>query len=1011
MLQISMNSKTLKALLSEITVSGNSTLVSADLPEILVNKITSDSREVVAGDIFVAIKGSSFDGHTVIDDVVKKGAIAVIHENSCCFAERNERGAAVFYIAVQDSKLAFAKLAATWYGKPAEKMILVGVTGTNGKTTVTYLVEEVLKKAGIAVGVIGTINNRYWKQDGREVVLATRHTTPDAMTLQKVLAEMTDAGVQVVVMEVSSHALDQARVGGMEFSVAAFTNLSRDHLDYHRDMASYLKAKKLLFTNYFKHGGHGVIPYIDGQSGELAGLRELVQQKGDAISWGRKQGADILIGDIEPTLEYTRVGFTDRGSSFKLRSPLVGAYNVENSMVAYGICRQLGLESQFILEGLSQASGAPGRVQRISVEENWPVRGPVVFVDYAHTPDALEKVLTTVKEIPHGNLFCVVGCGGDRDGGKRSVMGGIAAELADVTVISDDNPRTEDPDEIVRQVLEGVYEKRVPVYDSGWLRRRAASDSGAVVIRDRREAIVRTVQNAVSGDIVVIAGKGHESYQITESGRRYFDDSKEAENGLLYWTPEIIAKAVSGEIFCEGESPRVLGKIITDSRQRVEAGVFVALAGRNHDAHGFVAQAVENGCQCVVVQKHIPGLPENIAQIVVSDTTCALGELAAFRRRSVGDCAGTLVVGITGSCGKTTVKEMTAAVLEAQWPPGEYNPEHAVLKTSGNFNNLIGLPLSLLPLDVNHRAAVLEMGMSVPGEIKRLAEIAIPDICCITNVHEAHLQGLESIEGVVRAKEELFAAAGSDSILVINLDDERVAALAGKYKQRKICYSLDADTAGVDVWSSSIDMRQWGGTVFQLNTRDDSARVSLPASGLHNVANALCAAAIGLAAGMALESIVRGLESFSGVDKRMQQIVASRGYSVINDTYNANPASMRAGLETLVQIARGQKIAILGDMLELGPEAGVAHYEIGKYLATLRLDAVYLLGDFKEDMARGALSGGLSKDQIHCFDDKKMLAARFLKECDAKTYTSDDVVFVKASRGLEFETIVEDIVS
>ena len=452
--------------------------------------------------------------------------------------------------------------------------------------------------------------------------------------------------------------------------------------------------------------------------------------------------------------------------------------------------------------------------------------------------------------------------------------------------------------------------------------------------------------------------------------------------------------------------------MLTDSRPDNPGGIFVALKGERHDAHEFLPQALARGAACLVAERLPHGLDlKDASAVIVADTERALGDLAAFRRRRLAAISAPTVIAITGSCGKTTVKEMVAAILARRWPPGPNYPEDCVLKTQGNFNNLVGLPLSLLPLAAQHQAAVLEMGMNRPGELSRLAEIAAPDVCCITNIHGAHLEGLGSIEGVARAKEELFAGAGSEATLIINLDDSRVALLAGKYRQKRLTFAISPEphTEVPDFYASELFFASGGAITFTLHYRGERVPVHLFTAGEHNVANALAAAAIAAAAGAGLAEIASGLGDYRPPAKRMEMLASPLGVTILNDSYNANPASMAAGLRTVRQLARGLALAIVGDMRELGAAAPAAHFEIGRLAGELSIDYLAVVGEFREEVCRGALSGGLPRERVRAFAGKED-AASWVKELVAvKSLGKDDVILVKASRGLQFETITAQL--
>ncbi len=983
----------------------------------MLNSITVDSRQVEAKSLFIALPGVVCDGHNFIEAAVAAGCRTIV----CGPGRLNEsqaRDLGATVVEVEDTTKAYAAIAANYFDRPEEDLQFIGITGTNGKTTVTYLLEHVLLQAGLAVGVIGTINNRYTAKTGEKKILKTQFTTPVAFLLQQVLREMVDNGVDYVIMEVSSHALAQSRIGSIKFDVAAFTNLSRDHLDYHVAMEDYFQAKALLFSEHLKGSGKAVLPALSSDPEGRVWLQKLTDicsaNCNKIIQWGEAEGAEVQLQSFSTTLARTEMVVMTSSGSHTLSSPLVGRYNIDNLLTVYGISLAMGIDESVICQALTTAQGAPGRLERVTAGSGWHSNGPVVLVDYAHTPDALEKVLTTVAALPHNELFCVFGCGGDRDKGKRPLMGEIVGNLCDFAVVTDDNPRTEDPDQILNQILGGLSKTSLEVKDDDWRRQRNKKECGCVVIRDRKKAIDSAIRAASAGDIVVIAGKGHEPYQLTIEGKRFFDDRLEAKGVLFSWTAELVATAVKGLLQSDSNPAKLLGPVITDSRVASSDGIFVALKGESHDAHDYAVQAVANGASCLVVEKLI-SLPAglNACQVVVQDTQQALGDLASFRRKALAKQCQQVVIGLTGSCGKTTVKEMVAAILLRMWPQGPDYHVDSVLKTKGNFNNLIGLPLSLLPLSVEHRAAILEMGMNRPGELRRLGTIADPDISCITNIHGAHLEGLQSIEGVAKAKEELFAVTRESGVLVVNLDDTRIRELAIKYRNPKITFALQAADGQQrpDIWASDIHMAEGGVITFNLHYGEEIGEIHLYIVGEHNVSNALCAAAIGVAAGATLDQIAAGLADFRPPDKRMELLHAKRsGFTIINDTYNANPASMTAGLKALKKIAAKASVCVIGDMRELGETSKQAHYDIGTLIADLAIDCVGVVGEFKENVVQGALEHGFDASRIQKFEEKETAVTWIHDMLDRGELGKDDVVLVKASRGLRFETIVAKLI-
>jgi UDP-N-acetylmuramyl-tripeptide synthetase len=466
----------------------------------------------------VAICGQAADGHDFIGDALSRGACAVVAER------RTSDNGPIF--CVPDSRLALAQLAAVFHGDPSAHMTLIGVTGTNGKTTVTYLVESMLTAAGLSAGVIGTNNCRY---AGR--ISDTPVTTPESLDLQRMLADMRAEGVSHVVMEVSSHGIDLKRVASCRFDVGAFTNLTQDHLDYHGSMEDYWNCKRRFFTEHLsrrpKAAGSTAVINMDNPHGREL-FSALGSFKGGAgiVTYGRDRGNDIFAPDVSIDLSGLRGTITTAGGSVSLRSPLVGAHNLENILCAVAIAAALKLPLFAVQQGIDTLACVPGRLERVDDSG-----GRTVFVDYAHTPDALENVLRTLRDLSRRRLICVFGCGGDRDRGKRPLMGKIAGEFCDLAVVTSDNPRTEAPDRIIAGILPGVREEMVheiqPFDLAGW-----NGTKGFVVMADRAEAIREAIRGAEDGDVVLIAGKGHETYQIIGREKRDFDDRRVAAEAI-----------------------------------------------------------------------------------------------------------------------------------------------------------------------------------------------------------------------------------------------------------------------------------------------------------------------------------------------------------------------------------------------------------------------------------------------------------------------------------------------
>jgi UDP-N-acetylmuramoyl-L-alanyl-D-glutamate--2,6-diaminopimelate ligase len=467
---------------------------------VTITGLTDDSRAVESGFLFVAVQGERVDGHQFLDRVVAAGAAAVV-------VGRHVVVGSTPCIRVQDSRAAVGVLGSRFYGDPSAALRMIGVTGTNGKTTTTYVVKTMLEAANRQVGLIGTVAYLV----GKESIPAS-HTTPGALELQKLFARMVEKRLDTVVMEVSSHALALDRTAGSEFDVAVFTNLTQDHLDFHLDMERYFQAKLKLFADLGKAGAAKSKKRAIVNADDPWGARIRDACTVPVWTYGLHQQADLRAEDV--TLSASGTSFTLRSpiGTCAIQSRLVGEHNVSNLLAAIGVVLHEGLTLEQVRAAVGAVSNVPGRFERVEAGQNF-----TVVVDYAHTEDALVRLLTAAQALRIGRIITVFGCGGDRDRTKRPKMGRAAVQYSDVVILTSDNPRTEDPGAILREVEIGVKE--------------ALADRGHVryqMIADRRAAIEAAIREAKPGDMVLIAGKGHEDYQIVGTTKHHFDDREVA---------------------------------------------------------------------------------------------------------------------------------------------------------------------------------------------------------------------------------------------------------------------------------------------------------------------------------------------------------------------------------------------------------------------------------------------------------------------------------------------------
>lgn len=449
--------------------------------DVEVCDVTQDSRLVKEGFVFVCVKGAAFDGHSVAAEMFEKGAAAVVVERDLGLHNQ---------ILVENSRACFSPICANFFGNPARKLKLIGLTGTNGKTTTTFLIKQILENVGKKVGLIGTVQNMI----GDEIYPA-KYTTPDPYELQKLFAMMVEAQCEYCVMEVSSQALAQGRVNGLRFAVGAFTNLTQDHLDYHKTWENYFNAKRILFEN-----SDIAVTNADDENGlkivEGLDFDKLITY---AVNTNNASYIAKNVSFKASGVEYELVGDTIG----RCYCPIPGRFSVYNSLCAAAIALALGVAFEQVLLAIRKSNGVKGRIEVVPCDRDF-----TIIIDYAHSPDGLENIITSLKEIAKGRVVTVFGCGGDRDKTKRPKMGRIAAELSDFCVVTSDNPRSENPGEIIKDILEGMV----------------GIDTPYEVVEQRRDAIAYAIKNAQKDDIILLAGKGHETYQILPTGTIHFDE-------------------------------------------------------------------------------------------------------------------------------------------------------------------------------------------------------------------------------------------------------------------------------------------------------------------------------------------------------------------------------------------------------------------------------------------------------------------------------------------------------
>jgi len=942
-----------------------------------------DSRRVARGDVFFACAGRTRNGRHYIGDAVQAGAAAVVvqihrdedaaHLGATCLATATPPP----LLAVQDLTQQLGPIAHLWYGRPSHTLMVIAVTGTNGKTSTVQWLAAALCAGGTACGVIGTLGVTL--PDGKTVDSAL--TTPDALSLHRSLALLRDAGARAVAIEASSIGIAQGRLDGVRIAFAGFTNLTHDHLDYHQNMAQYRDAK---FTLFARPELRGAVVNLDDQAG-IALFARLPADKrlgytqcgsGNVVHPSPTGGPGTAAIVCDATVRASDVQTVAQGQAFRLTlpdgsapvtTPIPGAHNVSNLLLVAGLLHGLDWPVARVAQALAALRPVPGRLQRIEPPATVASGTvPMVVVDYAHTPDALQRALQALRQTAQtrkGKLICVFGCGGDRDAAKRPVMGKIAAALADTVIVTSDNPRAEAPQSIVAQIVQGV------------------SPPPRVVL-ERAQAILLAILDADADDVVLLAGKGHETWQQMQDQRQPFDDREWAALALTWRAAHALSQG--GATRSAQDVPAQA--VCTDTRTLQAGQLFVALVGEQFDGHRYLAQAAQAGATAAVVAQRDPDV--NLPQFVVGDTLAALGHMAAAWRQR--HCLP--LIAVTGSNGKTTTKEMLAAILRA------HAGADAVLVSQGNQNNAIGVPLTLLRLRAQHRVAVAELGMNHPGEIAGLAAMARPTVALVNNAQREHQEFMGTVQAVARENGAVLLALLPDGVAVYPGQDAYTHvwdALAPDCRRVRfgVCDAGGADGPTLDVRADTVVLHE-DGVAFRLHLPAGAVNVTLSIPGAHNVHNALAAAACAHAVGVPAHAIAHGLADFRPVSGRMRMGMY-RGMRLIDDSYNANPDSVRAAIDVLAQLP-GMRTLVLGDMAEVGAQRDAAHAEVGAYARARGIQTLLTLGQACAHACTAFGTGARGFDTVDAL-------------VDALRQTAPAHVLVKGSRSMRMERVIEQL--
>ena len=851
--------------------------VSNDKKDIIIRGLSTNSKTVKKNFIFFAIKGNKINGENFIKEAIDKGASVVVCSKSCKINHDK-----ISIIKTNEIRYLLSEICSKFYKlKPKN---IVAVTGTNGKTSVADLFYQILKINKMPVASIGTLGVKY-----NDKTIKTNLTSPDTITLHKNLQFLKKKKIENVIIETSSHGLDQKRMHHINFKGAIFTNFSQDHLDYHKTMRSYLDAKLVLFREILKTRN----TIISDQEIKIYSiLRKIAKRK------------NLKLLDIKKEFEEIKNNYPNFNSEFKIK-------NLAMVIKAAKLCN---LNETSIRKSIKKLKDVNGRLELI---KRYPY-GIKVIVDYAHTPDALLKTLKSLKNDYGNNISLVFGCGGERDFKKRPIMAKIANDNCKKIYVTDDNPRNENPKKIRSILLKHIHKSK------------------AFEIGNRAQAIKKAIQNANPQEIILVAGKGHEEKQIYKNKILKISDKRiikklKIKNKIFFKEKQnyLQNQLILEKIFKKSKPINFHGLSI-DTRSIKKNNLFLALKGKKIDGNEFIYHAFRKGAGCVVTSSKIN--KNNRKIIKVKSSITFLRKFAEIKRKK------TLakIIAITGSAGKTSLKNLIKDLLQ------NYGKTFSSPKS---FNNELGVPISLANLSVDDEFGVFEVGMSKAGEIKNLTKLIKPHIGVITNIGEAHLENFKDVNGIASAKSEIIEQIKKGGTIILNRDDKFFNHLFKKAKK----FNLNISTFGFhkksDIRAEKIVKKRNLSIIF---IRINNRIIDLKIRDL-NIHNALCSLAVLKQLNVNISKIKTKFKVFESPEGRGKKYSINRykkNFKLIDESYNANPLSVKNAISkfNLIKKKKFKKFLILGDMLELGSKSKKYHEELSKVINSSDIDKVFVKG-------------------------------------------------------------------
>ena len=866
--------------------------------------ISFNSNQVKKNNIFFAVKGNKIDGNNFISSAISNGTKIIITEKKISGLRNG-----VLFIQSNNIRKLLAEISFKINNKIPNNII--AVTGTNGKSSIAdfyYQILDLNDKKVASIGTLGVKSNKFKKN--------LLNTTIDPIQLSKILSNLKKKNINNVIMEASSHGLSQNRLDGLSFNTGIFTNLSQDHLDYHKNIKNYFKAKLYLFEKLIKKNGNII---TDETIPQFKKIKKIASNKNLNLFslLDKKNNFQFLSHQYEGEYQLLKIKYNN--SIHKIKLNLIGRVQLKNVLMAVIASIKSNINIKEIFNVIPKIKSVDGRFERVGRIKN----NSRVILDYAHTPDALKTCLKNIKEqFPCHKVNLVFGCGGNRDQNKRAKMGKIADLFSDKIYLTDDNPRLEQPSKIRQDIKKGIKKHKVFEFQS------------------RAKGISEAIKNLNTGEILLVAGKGHETVQEIGIKKIFFSDKKiildaiKIKNLALSNNLKVnILNELSGENKISNKI--YLKKFRINSREIKKGDVFFAIKGIKNDGNKFISKAFKKKASIAVVNK----IEKNISisrQIKVKDSLKLLTKSSELYRENIK----TKIIAITGSCGKTTLKELLGNSLNQLAKVG-ISPK--------SYNNKYGVPLSLFNLDQKNDYGVLEIGMDKKGEIDYLSEIVKPDVSVITNVNYAHAKNFKNLKQIALAKSEIINNTKVNGFIVLNADDNFFTLhknMANKKNLKILSFGIDNRNANIKLISIKKFSNKFKAIIMVNNLKTYFFISNDFQNNILNILASLAVMSIFFDISELNKNIFIGFKTPNGRGDITKIKINNKNLNLIDESYNSNPLSLKSALLNFdkIKINKGKKYLLLGDMLELGKHSKKLHQSIGKIINNTNIDKIFVKG-------------------------------------------------------------------